>query len=120
MAGIGLAAERDQDVVIGFKLDFEMKISGDEALDRRRGRGGRHYYSSGDFFRRGEVFFHERGRQRQHVGDVVEAVAGIVDGKIGGGIKRDREEIADSGGVFVAIQAMEGSWLREDRDRERE
>ncbi len=41
------------------------------------------------------------GRKREHVGDVVEAVAGIVDGEIGGGLEGDGEEIAHGGVVFV-------------------
>ena len=79
---------------------------------------GRDDGGPGDFFRGGEVFFHEHRRERKHVADVVEAVAGVVDGEIGGGLEVDGQEIADGGVVFVAIEAAGG--LAQQRQCERE
>ena len=82
-----------------------MEIAGGEALDGGWGKGGRDDSGPGDFFRRGEVFFHERGRERKHVGDVIEAVAGIINGEVSGGLEGGGKQIAHGGVVFVAIQA---------------
>ena len=111
-------AEGDQDIVVAFEIDFEVEIAGGEALDGGLRRGGRDDGGPGDFFRRGEVLFHERGREGKHVGDVVEAVAGVIDGKIGGGLEGGGEEIAHGGVVFVAVEAAGA--LAEQGEGERE
>ena len=108
----------DQDIVIAFEIDFEMEVAGGEALDGGWREGGRDDGSGGDFFRRGEVFFHERGRERKHVGDVVEAVAGVIDREIGGGLEGDGEEIAHGGVVFVAIEPPRGLAVQGEGERE--
>ena len=45
--------------------------------------------------RRGDVLLHQQRRHRQHVADVVEAVAGIVDGELVGRAAVDAEQAAD-------------------------
>ena len=80
-----MPVDGDQDVVIALEIDFEMEIAGGEALDGRLGRGGRDDSGGGDFFRGGQVLFHEGGREGEHVGNVVETIAGVIDGEIGGG-----------------------------------
>ena len=109
---------RDQDIVIAFEIDFEMEIAGSEALDGRWRKGGRDDSSGGDLFRCGEVFFHERGRERKHVGDVVEAVAGIIDGEIGGGLEGGGEQIAHGGVVFVPVQPPRDLAVQGESERE--
>ena len=56
-------------------------------------------------FRRGEVFFHQHRRDGEHVADVVEPVAGIVDGELIGGADRDSQQVADRIVIFDAVQA---------------
>ena len=55
----------------------------------------------------GEIFFEEDGWEREHIADVVEAVAGVVGWKIVGRFKIHPDEITDGGVVFGAIQAAE-------------
>ena len=57
--------------------------------------------------RRAEVQLHLHLREREHVGDVVEAVAAVVDGKVVGRRARRREEVAHRGVVLGAVQPME-------------
>jgi hypothetical protein len=102
---IAAAMDGDQDVVVAFKVDLDAELAGGVALDGRLGKSERDDGGSSDFFRCREVFLHEGGRKREHAGNVVKAVTGIVDGKIGAGIEGDGEEIAHGGVIFVAIQA---------------
>lgn len=107
-----------RNVVVALEIDFEMEIAGGEVLHGGLGWGGRQDGGGGDFFRRGEVFFHERRGERKHAGDVVEAIAGVIDGEVGGGPKGGGEEVAHGGVVFVAIEAagvlgQEGNGERE-------
>ena len=69
------------------------------AAGRRRPRGRRSCPAGG------EVLLHQHRRDRQHVADVVEAVAEIVGGKVLLGAEFDAQQIADGVGVFGAIQA---------------
>ncbi len=108
----------DQDIVVAFEIDLEVEVAGGEALDGGLRKGGRDDGGPGDFFRGGEIFLHERGRKRKHVGDVVEAVAGIIDGEIGGGLERSGQEIAQGGVVFVPVKAAGA--LAEQGQREHE
>jgi hypothetical protein len=61
-----------------------------------------------DALRGGHVFFHQRRRQRQHVGDVVEAIAGVVLREIVGGPQIHAEQIANRVVVFRAVQPARG------------
>ena len=54
---------------------------------------------------RGDVLLHQRGRERQHVADVVEAVAGVVLGKVVGRPDVHAEQVPDRVVVFGAIEA---------------
>ena len=78
------------------------------ALDGGLGERGGENGDSCDFLGGGEVLFHQDGREREDVADVVEAVAGVVGGEIGGGLEVDGEEIADGVVVFEAIEAAGG------------
>ena len=116
--GVRPAVDGDQDIVVAFEIDFEMKIAGGEVLHGGLGWGGRDDSGGGDCFRGGEVFFHERRGERKHAGDVVEAVAGVINREIGRGLEGDGEEVAHGGVVFVAIEAagvlgQEGNGERE-------
>ena len=75
---------------------------------------------TGDFFRRGHVPVEQRGRHRQHLGDVVEPVlVGIVGRKQRADVGVDAEEIADRVGVLGAVQAMHGGTTRVHVERRR-
>jgi hypothetical protein len=50
------------------------------------------------------VFFHQHGREGEHVGDIVKAVSGIVQWKFIGGRGGDSEQIANRVVIFHAIQ----------------
>ena len=43
----------------------------------------------------GQVLLQEQGRERQHVADVVEAVADVVVGEVGGRLEVDADQVAD-------------------------
>src|SRR4029450_7258458 len=81
---------------------------------QRAGRGGGGVWRSkraararGDLFRGGEVFLHQHGRHRQHVADVVEALARVVDGEVLVGAEVHAKQVADGVGVFGAVQASQ-------------
>ena len=67
------------------------------AADRQR----RHLAGGAD------VLLHQRGRDAEHVGDVVEAVGGIVGRQQRGRVHLEIEQIANRVGVFGAIQPVE-------------
>ena len=52
----------------------------------------------------GEVLLGQQRRHRQHVADVVEAVAGVVGGEIVGRLEVDADQVADRVVVFVAVE----------------
>ena len=54
-----------------------------------------------------DVAFHQGGRDVQHFGHVVEAVAHIVGRQIGGRVHFDIEQIAHGVGVLDAIEAVQ-------------
>ena len=61
-----------------------------------------------DVVRGRQVLLHQHRRQRQHVGDVVEPVAGIVLREVVGGTHLDAEQIANRVVVFVAVETAGG------------
>ena len=73
-------------------LGADRRIADRETADLGRGR---------------DVGLHQRRRDAQHVGDVVEAFARVVARKQRRGIDRQIEQIADGVGVFRAIEAMQ-------------
>ena len=64
------------------------------------------------FVRRRHVAVEQRGRGRQHRGDVVEAVAGIVDRQPLARSHVDAQQIADGIAVLRAVEAMRGRATR--------
>ncbi len=56
----------------------------------------------------GHVTLDQHRRKREHVADVVEAVAGIVGGELGAGLDVERQQVANGVAVFGAIQAVNG------------
>ena len=56
---------------------------------------------------RRDIGLHQGRRYRQNVGDVVEALAGIVTGKQRRGVDGQVEQIADGIGVFGPVEAMQ-------------
>ena len=74
--------------------------AGERGLERRRtvDRGAR------DRVGGGQILLHQHRREREHVGDVVEPVAGVVLRKIVGGPEIDAEQLADGVVVFRAVQ----------------
>ena len=77
-------------------------MSFDRFLGQRIGAHG----ARSDGFGRIQVLFHQQRRDGQDVGDIVEAVAGIVGGEILVGAEIDRQQIADGVAVFVAIEPL--------------
>src|SRR5262249_9703210 len=123
--GVGLEAERKlagqgdvvrgvQDVaarVDGAELDVPvlggLEVAGaDPALRYGRQLGGDGPLH--DALGGGEVLLHEQRRQRQHVGDVVEAVADVVGGEVLGGVEIYADEVADGVVVFGAVEPANG------------
>ena len=49
-------------------------------------------------------FSRRSGVVREHVADVVEAVADVVAGKVGGGLEIDADQVADRVVVFGAVE----------------
>ena len=62
--------------------------------------------------RRCHVFFHQQRRERENVADVVEAVPGVVGGKVVGSTKVDAQKVADRIVVFGAVEAAGGDAAR--------
>ena len=65
-----------------------------------------------DVVRGRQVLLHQHRRQRQHVGDVVEPVAGVVLREVVGGTHLDAEQIANRVVVFVAVETAGGHTTR--------
>ncbi len=61
-----------------------------------------------DLLGRSEVLLHQQRRQRQHVADVVEAVADVVGGEVVGGVEVDAEEVADGVVVLGPVEPPQG------------
>ena len=64
-----------------------------------------------DLARGREVALQQHRRDREHVADIVEAVAGIIGGKQRGEVHRagvHRDQVADGVGIFGAVEAMDG------------
>jgi hypothetical protein len=61
-----------------------------------------------DRLRGRDVFLHEDRRDRQHVANVVEAVARVVRGKFLFGLEIDADEVLDRVAVLDAVQAAHG------------
>ena len=74
----------------------------------RLGRSIGHNRLAGDPLSRGQIFLHQDRREREHIADVVEAVAGIVGRKIGCGLEVHTQQIADGVVIFDAIEAPGG------------
>ena len=104
-AEFALSVQRLAVVAEGAAVRGRRKFRGGEMF-RRRGisRAGREGGLE-NFLGGGGVFLEQHGRQRQRVADVVEAVAGIVGGKIIGGLELHADEIADGVVVLGAVQA---------------
>ena len=71
------------------------------------GRGFRriaHESAVGDLGRRVKILLHQQRRQRQHVADVVEAIADVVGGKIVGGLELDGQQIANRVGILGPVE----------------
>lgn len=51
-----------------------------------------------------QVLLHQQRREREHVADVVEPVAHVVGGEIGGGVELDPQQVADGVGIFRTVQ----------------
>ena len=61
----------------------------------------------------GQVLFHQDGRERKHVADVVETVAGVIGGEIRGGLEVHTHQVANGVVVFDAIEAArsDAAWV---------
>ena len=88
---------------------------GPEAVGRLVARhGGRHFAGAEDgqmnhLLGGGKILFHQDGREREHVADGVEAIAGIVLRKILRGIGVDGQQIANRVVVFLAVETAGGN-----------
>ena len=77
--------------------------------------GGERLAEDGDAreaLRRGDVLLHQQRRDRQHVADVVEAVARVVDGELVGGAAVDAEQAADRVVVLDPVEPSGGHAAR--------
>ena len=83
-----------------------------QADDRRSLRFVPEHRRPDDLLRGDHVLLEQHRRQRQHVGDVVEAIPGIVLREVVGGTHVDAEEIADGVVVFGPIEAARGDAAR--------
>ena len=81
-----------------------LELLGLVALDHRPDRRVEHDRAAGDLLGGGQVLLHQDGRERQHVADAVETVAGIVGGKIVGRPEIDRQEVPDRVVVLKTVQ----------------
>ena len=79
-----------------------------EADQRRLEVAGPPERGSGHPLRGRHVLLHQHRRQRQDVGDVVEAVAGVVLREVVGGAERHAQQIADGVVVLGPVQAPDG------------
>ena len=93
-------------LILGRAPWFEL-LAGEANLARLRGIGGADDLLA-DLLGGIEIFFHEQRRDRQHVADVVEAVADIVRRKIVRRLEVDAEQIAHGVVVLRAIQSPDG------------
>ena len=58
-----------------------------------------------DALSRTQILFHKHRRDRQHIANIVEPVAGIVAGEITLRVEVHRQQVADRIGILVAIQS---------------
>ena len=116
IVGAAVPGEADLDRVVGVVLEDGLQL--DDAVadpsrpaapgeDARLGQRTAADRARGDLFGRGQVLLHERRRDREHVADVVEAVARIVGREFVGRAEVDPEQIADRVGVLDAVQAVD-------------
>ncbi len=73
-----------------------------ELLLRRRHR------AFGDHLGRGDEPLQVDGRERQHIADVVEAIARVIGGEVGGEIAFDVAQVADGVVVLRVVEAADG------------
>ena len=78
------------------------RVAGGRLADRRAADGELRDLAGGE-----HVALEERGRQRQHVGDVVEPVALVVGRQQLPAVDLQREQIADRVGVLGAVEAVD-------------
>ena len=64
----------------------------------------RHDGLGGDLLGGIQVFLHQQRREREHVADVVEPVAHVVGGEIGGGVELDAQQVANGIGVLGTVE----------------
>jgi len=128
IAGRARGAERDRDDVIAVaggrhraregrrRVEVALlavALAAGQHLDHREarafelGRLGRHRLG-GDGLADGQEALEVDGRERQHVADVVEAVARVVGREVGGEILLEEAEVADRVVEFDAVEAADG------------
>ena len=89
------------------QVDVLRQVVGDaEVVDARRPRG-RADGQAAHLLRRGQVALHQRRRQLEHAGNVVEPVAHIVAGQERRDVEIEAQQIAHRVAVLDAVQAME-------------
>ena len=76
-------------------------VSDSERLGRQRVRTQRPF---GDLLRRVQVLLHQHRRNREHVADIVEAVAQVVGGEVLLRTEIHRQQVADGVGVFRPVE----------------
>ena len=107
------AAARAERQRLAHPVALEQRLRHAVGLDRRPNHAAANRQLA-DLAGGGHVALQERRRQREHIGDVVEAVARIVGRQERSNVDFEREQIAHRVGVFGAVQPMNdrASWIR--------
>ena len=92
-AGVGLAGEDREPGVVALDANTRGRLQ-PQRFVKHLARGP-------------EILLHEQRRERERVGHVVEAVAGVVRRKLVGGAGLDAEDVANGVVVFRAVQAAQ-------------
>ena len=87
------------------------KVADQVLITKKAGFGQRiaTHGARGDLFGHREVLLHQGGRNRQHIADIVEAVARIVGRKLFGSAEIHAQQVADSIRVLRAVETMGGN-----------
>ena len=95
-------AERQPLAVHRLRQPARWQIGGEVGADRRIA-----HRQAGDLRRRRHVGLHQRRRDAEHAGHVVEALARVVAGQEGRGVHRQRQQIANGVGVLRPVQPVQ-------------
>ena len=96
----------ERQVVADPRVLLQILVDGEDLRRRRQIRVA--HRQPADLPRRRQIALGQHRRHRQHVGDVVEAVAGVVGRQEHPGVDLEREQVADGVGVLGPVQTVDG------------